>query len=259
WLFVIASRPSGSDEESPEAKALLLTSSDDGQTMQPLAQATPSLVCKALNSTADLAKHLPTSVVLAFGVLSPSSTADGSCTAANRALTACLVGACALCCFLLCFSNSYRDGTGAVRYDFVTPSGRLRLIDGSGSLPPRDNRYRLGARDVLHGALSFAVFLAVAMVDHNVVAHFYPVESPATRQLLAAVPMAAGVVDSFLFTMFPSTCRCIGFPVAAGARRHTLITTALQALRRVHTDRVIELHPQDGRRKAPSHPLCVCC
>lgn len=214
---MIASRPSGSDEESPEAKAPLLTSSDDGQTMQPLAQATPSLVCKALNSTADLAKHLPTSVVLAFGVLSPSSTADGSCTAANRALTACLVGACALCCFLLCFSNSYRDGTGAVRYDFVTPSGRLRLIDGSGSLPPRDNRYRLGARDVLHGALSFAVFLAVAMVDHNVVAHFYPVESPATRQLLAAVPMAAGVADSFLFAMFPSTCRCIGFPVAAGA------------------------------------------
>lgn len=189
---MIASRPSGSDEESPEAKAPLLTSSDDGQTMQPLAQATPSLVCKALNSTADLAKHLPTSVVLAFGVLSPSSTADGSCTAANRALTACLVGACALCCFLLCFTDSYRDATGAVRYGFVTPSGSLRLIDsgsgsGSGSPPPpRDDRYRLGARDVLHGALSFAVFLAVAMVDRNVVACFYPVESPGAGDEAAA-------------------------------------------------------------------------
>uniref|UniRef100_A0A0E0EGC9 DUF679 domain-containing protein n=1 Tax=Oryza meridionalis TaxID=40149 RepID=A0A0E0EGC9_9ORYZ len=172
---------------------------------------------RTLNSTADLAKHLPTGAVLAFEVLSPSSTADDSCTATNRALTAYLVGACALCCFLLSFTDSYRDGTGAVRYDFVTPSGRLRLIDGSGSPPPRDDRYRLGARDVLHGALSFAVFLGVAMVDCNAVACFYPVESPATRQLLAAVPMAAGAAGSFLFAMFPSTCRGIGFPVAAGA------------------------------------------
>uniref|UniRef100_A0A0D9YSB1 Uncharacterized protein n=1 Tax=Oryza glumipatula TaxID=40148 RepID=A0A0D9YSB1_9ORYZ len=134
----MASRPTGADEETPEAKAPLLASSDDGQTTQ------ASLVCKALNSTADLAKHLPTGAVLAFEVLSPSFTADGSCTAANRALTACLVGACALCCFLLCFTDSYRDATGAVRYDFVTPSGRLRLIDsgsGSGSPPPpRDDR-----------------------------------------------------------------------------------------------------------------------
>uniref|UniRef100_A0A0E0JZU4 DUF679 domain-containing protein n=1 Tax=Oryza punctata TaxID=4537 RepID=A0A0E0JZU4_ORYPU len=218
----MASRPTGGDEESPEAKTPLLASSDDGQTTQPPppAQATTSLVCKALNSTADLAKHLPTGAVLAFEVLSPSFTADGSCTAANRALTACLVGACALCCFLLCFTDSYRDDKGAVRYGFVTPSGRLRLIDGSGSgspPPPRDDRYRLGARDVLHGALSFAVFLAVAMVDRNVVACFYPVESPATRQLLAAVPMAAGAAGSFLFAMFPSTRRGIGFPVAAGA------------------------------------------
>uniref|UniRef100_A0A0A9DIY8 Uncharacterized protein n=1 Tax=Arundo donax TaxID=35708 RepID=A0A0A9DIY8_ARUDO len=30
------------------------------------------------------------------------------------------------------------------------------------------------------------------MVDHNVVACFYPVESASTRQLLAAVPVAAG-------------------------------------------------------------------
>ncbi|XP_015624287.1 protein DMP6 [Oryza sativa Japonica Group] len=216
----MASRPTGADEETPEAKAPLLASSDDGQTTQ-ATQA--SLVCKALNSTADLAKHLPTGAVLAFEVLSPSFTADGSCTAANRALTACLVGACALCCFLLCFTDSYRDATGSVRYGFVTPSGSLRLIDsgsGSGSPPPpppRDDRYRLGARDVLHGALSFAVFLAVAMVDRNVVACFYPVESPATRQLLAAVPMAAGAAGSFLFAMFPSTRRGIGFPVAAGA------------------------------------------
>ncbi|KAF2908722.1 hypothetical protein DAI22_12g204100 [Oryza sativa Japonica Group] len=185
----MASRPSGGDEEFPEAKA-------------PLLARRRASSARTLNSTADLAKHLPTGAVLAFEVLSPSSTADDSYTATNRALIACLVGAYALCCFLLSFTDSYRDGTGAVRYDFVTPSSRLRLIDGSGSPPPRDNRYRLGA-------LSFAVFLGVAMVDCNAVACFYP--------LLAAVPMAAGAAGSFLFAMFPSTCRGIGFPVAAGA------------------------------------------
>ncbi|XP_040377365.1 protein DMP6-like [Oryza brachyantha] len=214
----MASRPTGGDEESPAAKAPLLAPEDGRSPATP----TPGIVGKALSSTADLAKHLPTGAVLAFEVLSPSFTADGSCTAANRALTACLIGGCALCCFLLCFTDSCRDDRGAVRYGFVTPSGRLRLIDGSGSgsgCSPgaADGRYRLGARDVLHGVLSFAVFLAVAMVDRNVVACFYPVESPATRQLLAAVPMAAGAAGSFLFAMFPSTRRGIGFPVVAAA------------------------------------------
>ncbi|KAL5212775.1 hypothetical protein ABZP36_023622 [Zizania latifolia] len=208
-----SSRPNGGDAESPAAAEAPLLAADGGRT-QPQPQL-PTIVGRALSSTADLAKHLPTGAVLAFEVLSPTFTADGSCMPANRALTACLIGACALCCFVLCFTDSVRDDKGAVRYGFVTPSGRLRLIDGSVTgPPPRDVRYRLGARDVLHGVLSFAVFLAVAMVDRNVVACFYPVESPAARQLLAAVPMAAGAAGSFLFAMFPSTRRGIGFPVA---------------------------------------------
>ncbi|CAD6250984.1 unnamed protein product [Miscanthus lutarioriparius] len=200
-----------------DAEAPLLAATGDGA--QQAAPTTTTVIGKALNSTADLAKHLPTGAVLAFEVLSPSFTADGDCTAANRALTGCLIGACALCCFVLCFTDSYRDAaTGALRYGFVTPSGRLIPIDGGGSgspPPPRDDRYRLTVRDVMHGLLSFAVFLAVAMVDRNVVACFYPVESASTRQLMAAVPVAAGAAGSFLFAMFPSTRRGIGFPVAA--------------------------------------------
>ncbi|KAJ1279172.1 hypothetical protein BS78_04G134800 [Paspalum vaginatum] len=204
----MASGSSGRDAETP----LLSSSTADGSGA---AQAAPTTVVgKALSSTADLAKHLPTGAVLAFEMLSPSFTADGTCNAANRALTACLIGACALCCFVLCFTDSYRDAaTGALRYGFVTPSGRLLPIEGGGPPPPRDERYRLTVRDVMHGLLSFAVFLAVAMVDRNVVACFYPVESASTRQLLAAVPVAAGAAGSFLFAMFPSTRRGIGFPV----------------------------------------------
>ncbi|EES05060.1 hypothetical protein BDA96_04G155800 [Sorghum bicolor] len=207
--MALASRaPAAGDAEAP-----LLADTGDAQTAP-----TSTVIGKALNSTADLAKHLPTGAVLAFEVLSPSFTADGTCTAANRALTGCLIGACALCCFVLCFTDSYRDAaTGALRYGFVTPGGRLIPIDGVSPPPPRDDRYRLTVRDVMHGLLSFAVFLAVAMVDRNVVACFYPVESASTRQLLAAVPVAAGAAGSFLFAMFPSTRRGIGFPVAASS------------------------------------------
>jgi hypothetical protein len=209
--------PAGDAEAAP----LLAATGDGAQQAAPTTTTTTTVIGKALNSTADLAKHLPTGAVLAFEVLSPSFTADGTCNAANRALTGCLIGACALCCFVLCFTDSYRDAaTGALRYGFVTPSGRLIPIDGGGSgspPPPRDDRYRLTVRDVMHGLLSFAVFLAVAMVDRNVVACFYPVESASTRQLLAAVPVAAGAAGSFLFAMFPSTRRGIGFPVAASS------------------------------------------
>ncbi|KAM0883515.1 hypothetical protein ACQ4PT_031569 [Festuca glaucescens] len=208
----MASRPTGDPESLATAQQAPLLGNADGRT-----RTTTTVVGKALSSTADLAKHLPTGAVLAFEFLSPTFTADGTCTAANRALTGCLIGACAFSCFLLCFTDSFRDQTGAVRYGFVTPSGRLRLIDGAGASQPapQDTRYRLGARDVLHGLLSFLVFLAVAMVDSNVVACFYPVESATTRQLLAAVPMAAGAAGSFLFAMFPSTRQGIGFPAAA--------------------------------------------
>ncbi|KAI4967596.1 hypothetical protein ZWY2020_020558 [Hordeum vulgare] len=154
----------------------------------------------------------PTGAVLAFNS-SPTFTADGTCTAANRALTACLTGACAPSCFLLCFTDSYRDETGTVRYGFVTPSGRLRLIDGARQMPPQDERYRQREGRAARAAIVRGV-LAVAMVDSNVVACFYPVESATTRQLLAAVPMSAGAAGSFLFATFPSTRRGIGFPVA---------------------------------------------
>jgi hypothetical protein len=209
----MASRPTGDPESQAAAQQAPLLGSNANARTQP----TTTVVGKALSSTADLAKHLPTGAVLAFEFLSPTFTADGTCTAVNRALTGCLIGVCAFSCFLLCFTDSFRDQTGAVRYGFVTPSGRLRLIDGAGASQPapQDTRYRLGARDVLHGVLSFVVFLAVAMVDSNVVACFYPVESPTTRQLLAAVPMAAGAAGSFLFAMFPSTRQGIGFPAAA--------------------------------------------
>jgi hypothetical protein len=208
----MASRPTGDPESLATSQQAPLLGNADGRT-----RTTTTVVGKALSSTADLAKHLPTGAVLAFEFLSPTFTADGTCTAANRALTGCLIGACAFSCFLLCFTDSFRDQTGVVRYGFITPSGRLRLIDGAGASQqaPQDTRYRLGARDVLHGVLSFVVFLAVAMVDSNVVACFYPVESATTRQLLAAVPMAAGAAGSFLFAMFPSTRQGIGFPAAA--------------------------------------------
>nr|CAB3449777.1 unnamed protein product [Digitaria exilis] len=114
-------------------------------------------------------------------MLSPSFTADGSSNAANHSHTGCLNDVCTL--------------------------GGLPLLG--------DKRYRLTTHDVFHRMLLFAVFMAVAMVDRNLVACFYPMELVSMRHLMVDTPMAAGAAGSFLFAMFPSTHRGIGSPMGS--------------------------------------------
>ncbi|KAL6893912.1 hypothetical protein ACP4OV_008010 [Aristida adscensionis] len=170
-------------------------------------------MARAFRSTADLAKHLPTGAVLVFEVLSPVFTNGGACDDVNRAMASWLVGLCAAACFLLCFTDSFTDGKGTVRYVVATRAG-LWVIDGTPPPPPEDAaRYRLKFIDFFHAVLSLVVFMSVAMFDRNVGACFNPVMSYDTRQILTAVPLAGGLVGTLLFATFPSTRRGIGFPV----------------------------------------------
>uniref|UniRef100_A0A0D9WQG9 DUF679 domain-containing protein n=1 Tax=Leersia perrieri TaxID=77586 RepID=A0A0D9WQG9_9ORYZ len=168
---------------------------------------------QAFRSTAELAKHLPTGAVLVFEVLSPVFTNGGKCHDVNRVMTSWLVGLCAAACFFLCFTDSFHDRKGTVRYVVATRSG-LWVIDGT-TPPPPDvaATYRLRFIDLFHAVMSLVVFLSVAMFDHNVGSCFYPVMSYDTRQVLTAVPLAGGLVGTMLFATFPSTRHGIGFPV----------------------------------------------
>lgn len=174
-------------------------------------------IARAFRSTADLAKHLPTGAVLAFEVLSPFFTNSGKCANVNRVMTWWLVGLCAAACFLLCFTDSFLDAKGAVRYVVATRSG-LWVIDGTPAPPPEAAAtYRLKFIDFFHAVLSLMVFMSVAAFDRNVAACFDPVISDDMRQVLNAVPLAGGLVGTMLFATFPSTRHGIGFPIPAAA------------------------------------------
>ncbi|XP_072960963.1 protein DMP4-like [Typha angustifolia] len=172
-------------------------------------------ITQGFKSTADLAKHLPTGTVLAFQILGPVFTNQGQCDDANRTMTACLVALCGLACFLLSFTDSFRDAAGHVRYAVATTTG-LWVIDGSAPPEPEIAKtYRLKFIDFLHAFMSLLVFAAVALLDKNVESCFYPVMSPDTKQVLTAVPLAAGVIGGGLFVIFPSTRHGIGFPLSS--------------------------------------------
>uniref|UniRef100_A0A0D3GAT1 Uncharacterized protein n=1 Tax=Oryza barthii TaxID=65489 RepID=A0A0D3GAT1_9ORYZ len=108
-----------------------------GDGMSPVQRA----ISQTYQSTAHLAKLLPTGTVLAFQLLSPIVTNQGHCDVeANRAMAGALIALCALSCFVLSFTDSFRDAAtgGAVRYAgrrgvpvaATRPGARRRLRDG---------------------------------------------------------------------------------------------------------------------------------
>lgn len=129
-------------------------------------------------------------------------------------MTSCLVALCGLSCFVLSFSDSFRDDAGAVRYGLATFRG-LWVIDGTTALPPeKAAAYRIKFIDFLHALMSIMVFAAIALFDQNVVTCFYPIPSEDAKQILASMPVAIGVVASMLFVTFPTTRHGIGFPLS---------------------------------------------
>ncbi|KAL8205160.1 hypothetical protein R6Q57_008711 [Mikania cordata] len=170
-------------------------------------------ISQTFQSTAHLANLLPTGSVLAFQLLSPIFTNQGACDPMSRGLTAALVGLCGLSCFLLSFTDSFKDQDGNICYGFASING-MCVIDGNTSLPPElAAKYRLRFIDLMHAFMSIMVFASVALFDQDVVNCFYPSPSDETRELLTALPVGFGVLFSMLFVVFPTQRHGIGFPV----------------------------------------------
>lgn len=177
-----------------------------------------TLVQKAISqtfkSTAHLANLLPTGTVLAFQLLSPIFTNQGTCDSVSRSMTAGLVALCGISCFLQSFSDSFRDKNGNVCYGFATFQG-LWVVDGSATLPTEEAaKYRLQFIDFMHAIMSILVFAAVALFDQNVVSCFYPAPSSEAQEMLTALPVGIGVICSMLFVVFPTNRHGIGFPLS---------------------------------------------
>ncbi|GLT29513.1 hypothetical protein SLA2020_043760 [Shorea laevis] len=182
----------------------------DGEKKNPIQKA----ISQTFKSTAYLANLLPTGTVLAFQLLAPIFTNQGNCDSVSRFMTTGFVALCGLSCFLLSFTDSFRDESGNVCHGFATIHG-LWVIDGSDTLPPElAEKYRLRFIDFMHAFMSVLVFAAVALFDQNVVGCFYPTPSVDTQEILTAMPVGIGVICSMLFVVFPTKRHGIGFPLS---------------------------------------------
>ncbi|GAV74077.1 DUF679 domain-containing protein [Cephalotus follicularis] len=170
---------------------------------------------KTFKGTAHLSKLLPTGTVLAFQLLSPILTHQGKChNIVNQYMTLSLLSLCSISCFFLCFTDSFRDERGKVRYGLATRKG-FWIIDGSVKLPYEEAaKYKIKFIDFVHAFMSVLVFAAVGMVDQNVVGCFFPVKSEEIKELLVALPVAIGVICGMFFVAFPSYRHGIGFPLS---------------------------------------------
>ena len=189
-----------------QSRPLLSNRADDNYNMSPMQKA----IGQTYQSTGHLAKLLPSGTVLSFQLLAPTLAKQGHCGDMNRIMTGGLVVLCALSCFVLSFTDSFRDVEGKVRYGFATFKG-LWVIDGGAPLEPlAAAEYRMRFLDFIHAIVSVMIFVAIALFDQNVVSCFNPVPSEDTKQLLTALPVVIGVIGSMLFVSFPTTRHSIG-------------------------------------------------
>jgi hypothetical protein len=169
---------------------------------------------KTFKISAHMANLLPTGTGLAFQIMSPVFTHQGQChTTTSKFMSLGLLGVCCFSCFLLCFSDSFRDGSGKVRHGLATFRG-LWVIDGLPLDAEEAAKYRLRLVDFFHAFMSVLVFAAVALSDQKVVKCFYPTLSGEAKDFLVALPTGIGVACSLLFAAFPSKRHGIGFPLS---------------------------------------------
>jgi hypothetical protein len=115
-----------------------------------------------------------TGSVLAFQLLSPIFTNVGSCDSVSKWMAVALVTLCGASCFLLSFTDSFRDIKGNIIYGFATFKG-LWVIDGSTELPPHVSaKYSIRFIDFMHAVMSILVFAAISLFDQNAVNCFFP-------------------------------------------------------------------------------------
>ncbi|XP_042503091.1 protein DMP3-like [Macadamia integrifolia] len=200
------------------------TSSSDDEKEQlipsassPSSSSSQRAISATLASAANLANLLPTGTLMAFQLLIPIFTNNGTCDSVTRPLTMLLLILLSVSCFLVCFTDSIRSD-GQVYHGIATPRG-MWLFDYSPSTSsslPDLSKYKLRPLDFVHGTLTVLVFISVALRDRNVTSCFYPQPKHETQEVLDIVPMGLGLMCSLLFMVFPTIRHGIGYPVTPG-------------------------------------------
>lgn len=176
---------------------------------------------KVLSVSANLAKLLPSGAVLVFQTLSASFTNQGACNTANKWLSASLVAFLTAACIFLTFTDSiiYK---GKVYYGVALPR-RLNIF----GLTKKEEREllralggelkerRLKTLDWVHAAFTAIVFISIAMGDVGLQKCFVPdLDSDHmknVKELLRNAPLGLALLSSFVFMIFPTRRRGVGF------------------------------------------------
>ncbi|KAL0917987.1 hypothetical protein M5K25_013101 [Dendrobium thyrsiflorum] len=225
-----------SREKFPSEESQILTDDKNPPSYSPSPRSTTALT-QTLAITANLANLLPTGTLLAFQLLVPSFTNNGSCDSATRLMTLVLLVLLGSSAFLACFTDSLQLSDERVVYGLATPGG-MWIFD-----PPRDlaalpdlSKYKVRIIDCLHGVLSVLVFVAVALRDKNVVQCFCPSPETKTKEVLDILPLGIGVICSMLFVVFPTTRHGIGYPVTKGRKNQVKVFLTVRSSRKMNLD-----------------------
>ncbi|KAJ1387471.1 Protein DMP [Sesbania bispinosa] len=174
-------------------------------------------VHKTLASAANLANLLPTTTVLAFHALIPPFSNNGNCQQlSNKLLTSILILVCAIFCFFSSFTDSFISTRDGKLYHGIATFNGLYVFNYTSSSDYDDEttelcKFRIRVIDFVHAFLSLFVFLIFAISNSSVQTCLVPNEGPNESVLIMNLPLGVGVLSSFLFTIFPTTRRGIGY------------------------------------------------
>ena len=178
-------------------------------------------VHKTLATAANPANLLPTGTVLAFRTLTPSFSNKGRCQPSNKYLTAFLIGFCTVICFFSSFTDSFFDKHDGKLYHGIATFKGLYIFNNEcrrdhdekseGEDMKELSKYRIRWIDFVHAFVSLLVFLIFALSDTDVQNCFFPEAGSNMDALFMNLPLGAAIFSSFLFTIFPTIRRGIGY------------------------------------------------
>ncbi|CAD6339511.1 unnamed protein product [Miscanthus lutarioriparius] len=176
---------------------------------------------KVLSVSANLAKLLPSGAVLVLQTLSASFTNQGDCNVANKWLSASLVAFLTAACIFLTFTDCIVH-KGKIYYGVALPR-RLNVF----GLTKREEREllkalrgelkerRLKTLDWVHAFFTAIVFISIAMGDVGLQKCFVPDLDSGhmknVKELLRNAPLGLALLSSFVFMIFPTRRRGVGF------------------------------------------------
>ena len=153
--------------------------------------------------------------MLVFQALTPSlANTNGKCHEINKYHIGFLIAICAVTCFFSSFTASFLDGDGKLYYGFATFKG-FRVINCNENkkwLNKKLKKHNIKFKDYVHAFGSLIVFLIFAFSSSDVLHCFFPDGGGENEySMVFYLPVVAGVLSSFLFSIFPTERKGFGY------------------------------------------------